>query len=108
MDFKEGGYWLYAMIGPDGTVHWSRADFKSITPLQSFAAQDAFCDEEGNINHALPSSRWNNEFRETSQATMVTIEIEYDELSDLEKIIEMGFKEGFTAALENLNSLINS
>ena len=35
---------------------------------------------------------------------MVSIEIEFNNLSDLEKIIEMGFKEGFTAALENLDN----
>lgn len=36
------------------------------------------------------------------------IGIEYDELADLEKIIEMGFKEGFTMALENLDLYLES
>jgi PhnB protein len=26
--FKEGGYWLYALMGPEGDVHWCRADYK--------------------------------------------------------------------------------
>ncbi len=108
MDFREGGYWLYAMVGPDGEQHWARADFKSITPLKSFAASDAFCDENGNINHSFPQSHWTNEFSETANSTTVTIQIQYDELDQLEKIIEMGFKEGFTAALENLDDLLSS
>ena len=54
MDFKEGGYWLYAMVGPDETEHWARADFKSIIPLKSYSVQDTFCDIHGNINHTLP------------------------------------------------------
>jgi PhnB protein len=38
----------------------------------------------------------------------VSIEIAYEQLEDLEKIIELGFKEGFTAALENLDELISA
>ena len=107
MDFKEGGYWLYAMVGPDGTEHWARADFKSIIRGSSYSVRDAFCDVHGNINHTLPSPVWIVRFSETLNSTMVSIEIEFNDPSDLEKIIEMGFKEGFTAALENLDHLLN-
>lgn len=106
MDFRVGGYWVYAMVGPDGTKEWARADFNSIYPLKSFSAQYAFCDENGNINHSFPLATWTNVFSETSDATLVAIEIKYDEIDDLEKYIEMGFKEGFMAALENLDELI--
>jgi uncharacterized protein YndB with AHSA1/START domain len=108
MDFSEGGYWLYAMVGPDGAVHWARADFKSITPLKGFSAVDAFCDENGNINQDFPQSNWKNEFMENADSTVVSIEITYEELSDLEMIVQMGFKEGFTAAMENLDELFKS
>jgi len=37
----------------------------------------------------------------------VSIEIKYDEIADLDKYIEMGFKEGFTAGLENLDELLS-
>lgn len=108
MDFTEGGYWLYAMVGPDGTEHYARADYKSINPLKSFSAQDAFCDPDGNLNPTFPRSTWTNNFSTSSDKTLVSIEIQYDKLEDLETIIEMGFKEGFTAALENLDELFQS
>jgi uncharacterized protein YndB with AHSA1/START domain len=108
MDFREGGYWLYAMVGPDGSEHWARADFKSISPLKSYAGLDAFCDEQGNIDQTFPQSYWTNRFSENSGSTLVSIEIAYEQLEDLEKIIELGFKEGFTAALENLDELIRA
>ena len=108
MNFKEGGYWLYAMEGPDGTKHWSRADYKEIIPLKSFSGRDAFCDERGIIDPAFPRSLWTVEFHETSNSTLVSIETKFGELSDLEKMLEMGFKEGFTSALENLDELLNS
>jgi uncharacterized glyoxalase superfamily protein PhnB/uncharacterized protein YndB with AHSA1/START domain len=106
LNFREGGYWLYAMVGPEGDVHWCRADYKEIRPLKSFSAIDAFCDENGNINQDFPRSFWKNKFKETEEGTTVDITIEYDELADLEKIIEMGFKEGFTMALENLDQYL--
>lgn len=108
MDFREGGYWLYAMVGPDGSEHWSRADFKSIKPLKSYAGLDAFCDEAGNVNQTFPQSMWTNSFSERGDFTLVSVEVSYEKLEDLEKTLEMGFKEGFTAGLENLDELLSS
>lgn len=106
LNFKEGGTWIYAMVGPDGTESWARADFETIQPLKRFTAYDTFCDENGNINHDFPGAYWNNEFSEYHDSTMLSIEVKFKELSDLEKYIEMGFKEGFTSALENLDQLL--
>lgn len=108
MDFREGGCWLYAMIAPDGMAHWCRADYQKIDTLKSFSGLDAFCDENGNINEDFPRSLWTNKFSEAAQTTTVNIEIAYKTLEDLEKIIELGFKEGFTMALGNLDQYIES
>lgn len=106
MNFRVGGYWLYAMIGPEGEEHWGRADYKSITPEKRFTAVDSFCDSEGTINKDFPQNKWETNFNELSASTLVKIELSFDTLADLEKIIEMGFKEGFTSALENLDELL--
>ena len=34
MNFTEGGYWHYAMVGPDGERHYGRADYKTIDPMK--------------------------------------------------------------------------
>ncbi|SDL06719.1 Uncharacterized conserved protein YndB, AHSA1/START domain [Catalinimonas alkaloidigena] len=106
LDFTEGGHWLYAMVGPDGETHWSRADFHTIVPLQKFETQDAFCDESGQVNTEGPRSYWLVSFEKASEATLVNVHLKYDHASDLEKILEMGFKEGFTAGLENLDEVL--
>lgn len=103
MDFRVGGSWLYAMVGPTNDVHWCRADYKKIDPLKSFSGLDAFCDENGNVAEAFPNSLWHNSFTEKNGSTIVNILIEYQQLTDLEKVIEMGFKEGFTMAMNNLD-----
>lgn len=106
MNFSEGGYWLYAMVGPEGTQDWCRCDYQTIQTMKSFSVKSSFCDEKGNITNTFPIAFWKNEFFDSSSSTLVNIEISFDELSGLDKYIEMGFKEGFTAALENLDQLL--
>lgn len=104
MDFKQGGTWLYAMISPENAVeHWCKSDYKEIDALKMFSGVAAFCDESGHTNQDLPRSFWTNSFNENDDSTTVSIKIEYDSVDDLEKIVGMGFKEGFTLALGNLD-----
>ncbi|MEJ7589324.1 MAG: SRPBCC domain-containing protein [Ferruginibacter sp.] len=108
LDFSEGGYWLYAMVGPDDSKHWCRVDFKKIDTHKSFLATDLFCDEDGNPTMEFPGMNWKNEFLATDQGTKVTVEISFASISDLEKIVEMGFESGFTAGLSNLELLLKN
>lgn len=108
IDFSEGGHWLYAMVGPENEKHWARVDYMKITPEKYFSAYDGFCDAEGNLNLSLPRNKWENNFTDQGDETMVNILLTFNSLEDLEKIIEMGFKEGFTAGLENLDQYIEA
>lgn len=108
MDFREGGAWLYYMEGPDGSRHYARVDYKKIDPQKSFSAKDAFTDENGNISTNMPSMNWNNVFTASGNSTKVEVLITFQTLEDLEKILEMGFKEGFTMAHANLDELLAS
>ncbi len=108
MDFREGGYWLYAMVGPAGEKHWSRADYLRIVPEDYFCCYDSFCDEAGNINPSLPRHKWENSFTDKGEQTQVNILLSFDSLADLETILKMGFKEGFAAGLENLDQYIKA
>jgi PhnB protein len=109
MDFREGGMWLYYMESPQGEKHYCLNHYKKIVPLKNFSGLDAFCDEKGNVNNEFPRTVWNNSFVETSSnITTVNIVAQYESLDDLEKIISMGFKEGFTMALDNLDQYIEA
>ncbi|GAA4431637.1 SRPBCC domain-containing protein [Pontibacter saemangeumensis] len=107
MDFREGGYWLYAMVGPGGEEHWARADYLKIDPHKSFSARDGFADEEGNLNRQMPQSRWDVAFSSAAVGTLVTNRITFGDLQHLEQTLAMGFKEGFVAALENLDGWLS-
>ena len=108
LEFKEGGYWLYAMVGPEGEKHWGRTNFISIQPLKGYTATDVFCDENGIIDESFPGSAWVSEFTEQDGMTTVTMNINFKAQADLDQMIDMGFQGGFTAALENLDELLAS
>jgi uncharacterized protein YndB with AHSA1/START domain len=105
-NFEEGGSWLYAMVGPDGTKMWSMVEFTAIKPNSGFEAISFFCDENGNKNMGFPAMDWKNDFIATDEGTRVEVEITFSNEEDIEKIIEMGFEAGFTAALDNLDGLL--
>jgi PhnB protein len=112
MDFREGGFWLYQMYNTENDVqnecHWCRNDYHKIEHQKSYSGLDAFCDENGAINNEMPRTFWTNVFTDNVETTLVTITAKYNSLADLEKIIEMGFKEGFTSALSNLDQYIQA
>lgn len=108
LDFRKGGLWHYCMISPANEVHWCRFDYTEVVPFQYYNGMDAFCDEVGNVNDNMPRNNWNNKFIYKGDITLVDILLTFDKLEDLEKIIEIGFKEGFTAGMENLDQYITN
>ena len=105
MDFREGGQWHYAMVGPAGEEHWAVATYRQIQKHKKFAGLDAFADEAGDINKSLPQSKWEVSFKDKGQITEVDFLISYDDLASLEATIQMGFKEGLSMAMEGLDEL---
>lgn len=108
MEFKEGGYWHYAMVGPDGETHWCWADFIKITLQKNYSGLDAFADAEGNVNTEMPQSKWEVSFTDKGEKTLVNFHISYPDLAQLEATIQMGFKEGLTMAMEGLDEVLVS
>lgn len=105
-DFSEGGRWLYNMMCPDGTATWCLIDYKTIDPEKSFTSLDAFCDEQGTINTDMPSTNWKVEFTEHKDKTKVLVTLSFDSSKAMNTLIEMGFKEGFTMGLNQLEELL--
>jgi len=105
MDFRVGGRRFYAMVSPDGQVlGWAIQKYTSITPKTNFKFFNAFADE--NENPELPGSDWDLTFSEQDGKTKVSISIYNESLERLEKLVEMGFKEGTMSQLDNLEDLL--
>jgi uncharacterized protein YndB with AHSA1/START domain len=104
MNFEVGGRRFYAMVSPEGKENWAIQKYTSISPKTNFKFLNAFADE--NENPALPGSEWDLSFSEQNGTTKVSITIYNESLERMEKMIEMGFKEGFTMTLNSLEELL--
>jgi PhnB protein len=106
MDFSQGGKWLYAMVLPEGQKHWATKTYSKINPKKSFTFRSLFCDENGKVNAGTTGSTWTNSFVETNGITLVTNDIRCDSIEHLEAQIKMGFKEGYSIGLAQLETLL--
>jgi uncharacterized protein YndB with AHSA1/START domain len=115
MNFKEGGRRFYAMVSPEGHESWQIQDYTSISPKTNFKYLSVFADKDETPH--LPGSNWDLNFTEQNARpgdpvgrgiTKVSITIYNESLERMEKMIEMGFKEGFTMTLNELNELLTT
>ena len=115
MHFKEGGRRFYAMVSPEGYESWQIQDYTSISPKTNFKFLSVFADKDETPH--LPGSNWDLNFTEQNARpgdpvgrgiTKVSITIYNESLERMEKMIEMGFKEGFTMTLNELNELLST
>jgi len=105
-EFKEGGHWLYAMVGPNGDRHWAKVIYKKIDANKSLQSSDVFSDENGNVDNEMPKTDWFIRFEAIATGTRVTVELSAVKQSDLEKLLEMGFEEGFNMGLGQLDRVL--
>jgi uncharacterized protein YndB with AHSA1/START domain len=106
MDFKVGGRRFYAMVSPEGHERWAIQRYTSISPKTNFKMSNAFADKDENPE--LPGSDWDYTFTEENGKTKVNITIYNESRERMEKLIEMGFTEGFKATMKNLDDLLET
>ena len=106
MNFEVGGRRFYAMVSPEGQERWIIQEYTSITPKTNFKMFNVFADKDENPE--LPGSEWNYTFSEQNGRTKVSITIYNESLARMEKMIEMGFTEGFKMSMNNLENLLAS
>jgi uncharacterized protein YndB with AHSA1/START domain len=106
MNFEVGGRRFYAMVSPEGQERWQLQKYTSITPKTNFKMFSAFADKDENPEPS--GSDWDFSFSEKDGTTTVSIIIKNESLARMEKMIEMGFTEGFKMILNNLEDLLPS
>ena len=103
MNFEVGGQRFYAMVSPEGQTRWAIQKYTSITPKTNFKMSNVFADE--NENPEQFGSDWEYNFSEENGITKVSITVFNESFERMESILE-GFRLGFTASLQNLESLL--
>src|ERR1700748_1721950 len=104
MDFRVGGRRFYAMVSPEGQELWAIQKYTAISPKNNFKLFNAFADKDENPQ--LPGSDWDHNFSEQRGKTTVRITIYNESLDRMQKMIEMGFSEGYKASMNNLENVL--
>ena len=92
------------MVGPDGSEMWALQTYTSITPKTNFKMFNTFADKDENPQPT--GSDWDYNFSEANGKTLVSISIYNESLERMERMIEMGFKEGMSLTLVNLDDVL--
>lgn len=116
MDFSVGGRRFYAMVSPGGNeIGWQIFEYTSITPKSNFKFVSVFADQD-ETPHG-PGATWDLTFSEQNARpddpvaqviTKVSISIVFESFEELTKMVEMGFREGFTVTLNELTGLLKT
>lgn len=106
MDFRTGGKRFYAMVSPEGHERWVIQEYLAISPKTNFKMFNRFSDQDENPEPT--GSEWDYTFSEANGRTTVRITIFNESLERMERMIEMGFKEGFTMTISNLDELLKT
>lgn len=108
LELKVGGTWQYAMVGPEGERSYCRADYDLVQAPHRFAGQDSFCDEHGSILSDPPGMHWDVQFEAEGDTTNVIVTIQFATEEAMEKIVAMGFQQGFTIGMDQLDTLLTT
>ena len=106
LDLREGGYRMYAMVGPGGERHWNKTIFLKIQAEDFLEVEDFFCDQQGNEKKELPATKWHVAFTRTSTGTKVQTTITFYTVEAMKQLIEMGVKEGTRTTHVHLDELL--
>ncbi len=108
MDFREGGFWIYNMIGPEGDIHRGRMDYLKIIEFEKLQAEDYFCDENGEKAGDIPPMQLDVIFEEENGTTTVTSTTTFASPEAFKQMAEMGAVEGWELACNQLEDLLET
>lgn len=111
MDFREGGKYLWCMLGSDGKEFYSTGVFREIVPFEKIVLTDSFSDAEGNVisasEHGLPGD-WPKEllitvtFDAGEGGTEMTVRQVGVPAGEMSKMTTVGWNQSFDKLAESL------
>lgn len=106
MDFREGGFWHFALVSPEGKKHWSRYDYRKIEPHKNITEPRVFSDENGTVDPELPFTECTLTFGRSDGKTLVTMTERYGSPEMFERKASISHKKGFSSHLKNLDEFL--
>lgn len=105
-DLYPGGRSEYYMTGPGGERSHGYWEFTAVQQGHSFEVIDGFAAENGQPNEEMPSMQMVFTFEETPTGSRLTNTTYFNTLEELEQLITMGMEEGATAAMGQIDEVL--
>jgi uncharacterized protein YndB with AHSA1/START domain len=106
-DLVPGGLVRYHMTGPDGETYPGGFRFTQVEPPTTLAFEDFFADEAGQPDPDMPTSTTRVQIEgATDGTTRMTLTSTSPSLDAMNQLLEMGAVEGMTAALGQIDTLL--
>ncbi len=105
-DMFPGGRSAYAMVGPDGDVSRGYWEFLDVKAPLSFEVRDGFCHPDGTPNAEMPSMRMTFEFEGTDSGSRLTTTTFFNNVEELEQLLNMGMEEGMRQAMGQIDAVL--
>lgn len=108
-DLTPGGSVTYYMTGPDGDQPRGWWRVLAVDAPHRLQFEDGFADDDGNPNPDMPATTTQVDLTERPDGvTRMTIETTFPSLEAMEQMIAMGVEEGITAALGQIDELLQT
>ena len=105
-DFSPGGNVSYFMTSPEGDQYRGWWRVLSIEAPHRLEFEDGFADDAGVPNLEMPVTRTRVSLDAQSGTTRMTIETSFPSAAAMEQMVEMGMEEGMSAALGQIDELL--
>ncbi len=108
LDFRPDGEWRYSIRNAAGEEHWARAVYQKIVPGELIVFIDEMIDAQGNLLEDMPVKQVTLIFEDRGAQTQLTVRVQPRSQADLDKLIELGFVQGFTESLDHLEKYLQA
>lgn len=105
-DLRSDGKVSYFMTGPQGETPRGLWKVLSVNPPNDLEVEDWFADDDGNPSTDMPTTKMKVNLTQTGNKTRMAILSTFPSAEAMEQIIAMGVEEGITAAIGQIEGLL--
>lgn len=105
-DLTAGGRVTYFMTSPEGERFHGWWQVIAVDPARRLEFVDGFADADGQVNPDLPTTRAGVTFDAIPGGTRMTVSTQFGSLEQMEQLVAMGMVEGITAAMGQIDAIL--
>jgi uncharacterized protein YndB with AHSA1/START domain len=105
-DLRVGGRMHYFMTSAEGEKYHGCWEILAVAPPHTIELDDAFADDTGAANPALPVTRMRVQLADAGGTTRMEVVSTFGSREAMEQVIAMGVEEGMTQAVNQIDGLL--